>query len=139
MNTFVSFSKRKLLRIRTTKVIKHILWNLLYDLCKFGEQIRHLTYYISCVPTEVQTSNYKTAKWLSEYSSSARKLYFSHRCLNIFKGNTAIPHSIDIERGNASKIHRTAASFIFNKLFKIFYNTHALNVVSWQSQELDLI
>ena len=90
-------------------------------------------------PIVAKTSNYKTAKWLSEYSSSARKLYFSHRCLNIFKGNTAIPHSIDIERGNASKIHRTAASFIFNKLFKIFYNTHALNVVSWQSQELDSI
>ena len=39
-------------------------------------------------------------------SSSAKKNNFSHRTLYIIKGNIAIPHTINIDRGNASKIHR---------------------------------
>ena len=41
---------------------------------------------------------------------------FGHSFLNIFKGNTTIPHTIYILRRNASEIHRARTRFILNKL-----------------------
>ena len=44
----------------------------------------------------------KTARYLSEYPSSPRKLYFSHRSLYLIKRDITIPHAIDIKRRDAS-------------------------------------
>ena len=50
--------------------------------------IRHLTYYISCVPIEVQTSNYRIARWLSKGSSSNYRLLDTlHDILHIIIGD----------------------------------------------------
>ena len=71
---------------------------------------------LASAPIGEQTSTNRTARWLSRYFSLARKFYFSHSFLNIFKGNTTIPHTIYILRRNASEIHRARTRLILYKL-----------------------
>ena len=85
---------------------------------------------LASVPTEARTSTNKTARWLLEYSSLARKFYFSHSFLNIFKGNTTIPHTIYILRRNASEIHRARTRLILYKLSQSVIQNILFHIIS---------